>query len=142
MQPDTTLQQLLAEIRDICQGNADYHMTGGSTHPRKWMVPPPELWGGHLFDISGIGDAFDRSDICDDLDTTLQAGDTGSTVGNRDAKLTEIAYLGMMERAFRQRHQTATRSLLQTAGRAKGHGNDNGIHAAIVAYLQSMYVDL
>jgi hypothetical protein len=136
---DADFQAMMEAVR-CCSDRIAEYLKGHPTHPRIWCMPPLGSggWDGDPLDISGIKDAFDRDQINTDAENDYNdtaKGKAGITAGY----VLQIVYIGMMERAYRSRHSTVTRALLHTAGRRKGHGDQDGIHTGdIINYIQDI----
>jgi len=134
-QPDPAIQALLELIR--CRCSQIHLYLAGTTQPRRWMIPPLRGWDGNPFNISDMQLPFDRTNINVEADNNLNA--LTGTVGIGGGKSLQINCLGMLERSFRQRHQSNVRALAHVAGRRKAHGEQNGIHTGdILSYLQNI----
>jgi hypothetical protein len=105
----------------------------GSGYQRYWMIPTGYS-GGWVFNptnIAGLHDPFTRGEA----NTALSNEYSGS--GDNQVNLTmgyglQIGYMGMMERAFRDRHRTVTRAQMLVSGRKAAHGDASGVHKGAV----------
>jgi hypothetical protein len=119
---DEKLQSLLEALQTACS-------TLGSQHAEAaWMYPGD--WDGDLNDLEGIKDAFSHAQA----DARLRAALTekGSQVADCMGRTTELAYLGMMERAFRMRHLSPSRAMAQSTVISASHGMHEGVHVGVV----------
>ena len=97
-------------------------LKGGYEPPPPWMIP------GDLkdpLDAGLVGEMFDRGEIGQNFAEVYQAESPGAT-GDAPCLKIQAGYLQAMERAFRVRHCTLPRAAMMAAGRAKGHGDENG----------------
>jgi len=134
-QPDTTFQELMERIR--CRNEQIHKYLGGTTQPRRWMIPPLRGWDGDPLNITDVQKPFERTAINVEADDNINAAD-GGTAGTGGGKTLQIDYFAMMERAFRMRNQTIVRAHAHVAGRKKAHGDNDGIHTGdIVTYVQN-----
>jgi len=105
---------------------------------RLWMIPAGFVGNFNPTSIANLGEPFDR----DDVNSALVAEYSGS--GESKVKVAmglsvEIAYMCMMERAFRERHRTPTRGLTLLAGRRKAHSDATNVHKdAVEAFAQEL----
>lgn len=144
MNLDAYFTQALTDSQTQSQKIGDY-MRGGTDVSgyiqRHWMIPSRA--GTFVStDIANLGTAFSRRDL--NLDYTAQHTNdptaTSGMVGNVIVDGLQINYLGMLERAFRERHKTDVRLQMHLCGRRLAHGDAAGIHVAIKNYTQN-YID-
>lgn len=110
-------------------------LKGGYQTPPPWMLP------GDLkdpLDLARVGEMFDRGEIGQNFAEVYQAESPGAT-GDAPCLKLQAAYLQAMERAFRVRHCTLPRCAMMAAGRAKGHGDQNGtLQNGVIRYVQDL----
>jgi hypothetical protein len=140
---DAQFSSLMDDMTDFSTKISDYLISDGSTQ-REWMIPDA-AGGGWTFDptdIPNIGDPFDRSGP----NATYAAEYSGSGSPDNEIRTVmgthvEINYMGMMERAFRERHRTVVRAQYLLAGRRKAHGDTSyGVHkASVQGYVTELF---
>lgn len=134
--PASYFQDLMERIRCRSEQIAVY-MTGNQTYPRRWMDPPDRGWDGDPLNIEDIKYPFDRAELNQEAEDLFS--DSDGTTGKCGAREIQLAYMGMMERAFRLRHMTTPRAEMHSAGRRTAHGSYEGIHVGdIIKYVQTM----
>jgi len=135
--PDSLFQQLLERMRYRSDRIARY-VSGDTTHPRRWMIPPLNGWDGNPFEIKDMEKPFDRKELNETAQADFEDDEKGTT-GLISGYLLQICYLAMMERSFRTRHMSPVRAMMHCAGRRKGHGHEEGIHTGdILNYIQDV----
>lgn len=100
----------------------------------QWMMPVLESasenggeWSGDLFDLEGIGEAFDRSQANQWFTDAISDSTNPGTSGDQVVCQMQVDYLAMMERSFRSRHtMSGPRAVMHAMGRRAGHGSDSG----------------
>lgn len=80
---------------------------------RVWMSG---IWGGDTTDLTGMKEAFDRSEIINTMNGIMDKDNPGTTADKIAMKF-QSDYLGAMDRAFRTRHAGAVRSEIFSASR-------------------------
>lgn len=111
--------------------------TGGKS--RVWQTPPLGGWQGDHSDIAGMVSPFDRTDINDLYAQCISDAGSPGTDGDLIALVTQIGYVGAMERAYRARHASPVRCLINAAGRRIGHGQAAGVlRGGAVGYIQDV----
>lgn len=104
---------------------------------RVWMIPEKEGWDGNLFDLNGLKEPFKRDENHQDYLSSIQTGQSMGTNHDLMASQLQGDFLGMYERAFRERHKTSIRTRLHAAGRAYGTGHEEGTaKAGIQGYIK------
>lgn len=113
-----------------------YQYLYGNQVQRYWMVPTIT---GILnpTDIAALGNGFDRSQL--HADYSAEHADNGQRNKAMGYSI-QINYLGMMERAFRERHRTPTRALMLLAGRKRAHSDPAGVpQGSVLAYVNDLF---
>lgn len=128
---DSNLDQLLTDLQQQSDTNADY-LTGGGQQ-RVWMIPT-NLPAFDPFDVAGMGAAFDRTGVNAGYAAEYSGAPSGTNTVNTVMGMNmQIAYMAMMERAFRERHKTPSRAWCHLAARKRAHGDAaNSVHIAAV----------
>jgi len=126
--PDTNFTQLMDDMQSFADKTHKYLTQDGTQ--RLWMIPT-NASSHDPTDIQSLEDGFDRST----LNANYAAEYNGS--GEDHVRVVmgtnmQICYMGMMERAFRERHRTACRPFSHLAGRKKAHGIADGVHKGSV----------
>jgi len=135
--PDTFFQLAMNDMKDINENNRKYLEADGTQ--RQWMIPTAFAASFEPLDVSALGDAFDRQQ----LNADYQAEYDGT--GEDEVRVvmglsTQLGYLAIMERAYRERYKTMPRVAAHTTGRTKAHGDANGIHTgSILPYIQELF---
>lgn len=137
---DGRFYTILVDVTYACQYIGEY-LTGVGTQ-RRWMIPSADLvgWQFDPTDVPTVGTPFDRANV--NYGYGLQySGGAGFKVNDIMGYSVEINYMGMMERAFRERHKLVTRATLHAAGRKKAHGDASyGVHIGAVAqYVTNLF---
>jgi len=132
---------LMDDMATFGQAISGYLQQSPAGTQRFWMIPAGYTggWTFNPVDIPNMGDPFNR--------TTSNSGYSAEYAGTGENKSKvamgrnlEICYMGMMERAFRDRHRTPTRALMLLAARRGAHGNVTyGVHkASVEGYVQEL----
>jgi len=109
----------------------------------QWMIPTgiTPAWVFEPTTIADLGDPFDRTAPNSAYsDEYTGSGSSTNEVRAVMGKHMEINYMGMMERAFRERHRTSVRAGQLAAGRRNAHADSSyGIHKrGIQGYIQTL----
>ena len=135
---DPIFSARLEDVRSQCEDIANYLLGDVAKTQRPWMVPTNVAgWTFDPVDPTTMNEPFDREDVNQTYKDVLDTKDKGSAAM---AAHVQIGYLGMMERAFRQRHRTVTRAYGLTQGRKLGHGDED--HSVHTASVEQYVVDL
>jgi len=86
-----------------------------------------KAWSGDVFDIEGIGHAFNREAIGKDFKDAIKDAEAPGTVGDLMISQLQGDHVATMERAFRVRHQSRVRGDIHSIGRRYGMAHDAGI---------------
>lgn len=141
---DARFENLMTDMENFCQKEADYYSGTSSTEGKPWMVPESDTdskltgWIFSPFNIEGMKTPFDRTDVNqlyqDEYDPSkADSGSADNEIRVAMGANLQIAYMGMMERSFRERHKTPCRALLHATGRKKAHGDaSTGVHKQYV----------
>lgn len=107
----------------------------GYANPPPWMLPDGL---DDPLDSAGVTAAFSRGEIGQNFAEVYQAESPGAT-GDAPCLKIQAGYLQAMERAFRLRHASGPRCAMMAAGRAKGHGDENGtLQNGVIRYVQDL----
>lgn len=135
---DAQFSSLMTDMTTFSDKIADYIKSDGTQ--RLWMIPTASGWTFNPTQIAGMATPFDRSGP----NATYAAEYTGS--GDDEIRVimgthVEIHYMGMMERAFRERHRTVVRAQYLLGGRRLAHGDASyGVHkASVQGYVQELF---
>jgi len=106
----------------------------------KWLMPVKRDWSGDLFDWEGMKSPFDREKSNQWYKEATESPTSPGRSGDLIITTTQIAYLAVMERAFRARHTYRfPRCVAQHLGRRKGHGTKYGAFRwAAIEYVQGI----
>lgn len=135
---DTQFSQLMTDMVSLSAAIATYIQSTGAQ--RLWMIPT-KVGGGWTFDptdIPNLGSPFLRDNV------NTQYANEFSGAGENKIKVAmgtgvEIGYMGMMERAFRERHRTPTRALQLLGARRAAHGGAGNVHkSSVEAWVQEL----
>lgn len=121
---DPVFSGLVAALADSSKAIGDAATGAG---PREWQSPPARGWSGDLTDPAGMVKPFDRDDLNDAYTKVVSDSQSPGTVGDVVALVTQIGYVGTMERSYRARHASPVRCLIVAAGRRRGHGHPAGV---------------
>lgn len=106
---------------------------------RQWQTPPQHGWSGDVFDIPGMDQAFDRSEINSNFAEVCDSADAPGTVGDVASLKLQADYTAMVERAYRARVASPARCLAHAAARRAGHGHAAGIFTGgVLRYAQDL----
>ena len=124
-EPDVKLATILRHFREQCE------QIGSGVS--RWMNLPD--WDGDENDLESIRDAFDRTAAGQAYAKSLTdaAAVPETTMAACMARMTEMAYLGMLERSFRMRHLSPSRAAAHAQSTRKAHGHQAGVHVGVVA---------
>lgn len=123
--------QQISNLQEVADNNAQANL---GEEQRDWRVPFD--WEGDPFDIEGLGDPFDRTDMNEDYPEFFT---DNSSVGDCMAAKIQADHLGSQERAFRLRHATSVRCCMHAASRRNGQGDQAaGSFARIVNHIQDL----
>lgn len=86
-----------------------------------WYMPERSVWDGDLFDIEGMAAPFDRQEHYDDFKEVCKDALDPGTVGDLIAIQLQGDWLACLERAFRLRHKSHCRAMIQTSARLMCH---------------------
>lgn len=95
--------------------------------PRAWQAPRASGWGGDHADVAGMTAPFDRAELNESYQRAVSDPASPGTVGDLVAAVSQIAYVGALERSYRARHASPVRCLVVAAGRRRGHGHPAGV---------------
>ena len=95
------------------------------TGQRKWMYPSLNGWSGDPQDISGMNNAFDRTNLNNTYIQILNDQNEQGFIGEAMAVKIQIDYIAALERSFRTRHCSSVRAKIHAAARRQGQGNHN-----------------
>lgn len=113
------------ELADQAEAAGNAALQSGQ---RVWQRPGNVSgWKGSLFDLVGIGKAFDRSANAEDFLDAIKDPAKPGVVADLQASVLQGDYLAAYERAFRARHRTPLRSAFHAAARRLGHGDEVGV---------------
>jgi len=139
---DSQFTSLMDDMADFSEKISDYLISDGSTQ-RLWMVPDAAVaWTFNPTEPDKMGEPFDRTDVnkvySDEYSGAASADNEIRTVMGAHV---EINYMGMMERAFRERHRTVVRAQYLLAGRRKAHSDtSDGVHkAGVEGYVTELF---
>ena len=137
---DAQFTVLMDDMSDFSNKIQDY-IKDGSTQ-REWMIPSGKdpMWVFQPHNVPELGDPFDRTDV------GAEYADEYSGTGTNEIRAVmgthiQLGYMGMMERAFRERHRICTRALLLVAGRRLAHADTTyGIHkVGVEGYVSELF---
>lgn len=100
-----------------------------------WMLPDRNGWDGDLFNIEDMKKPFDRSEHYEDFVNVCSDSSSPGVVGDLAAIQIQGDFLAAMERAFRERHKSLPRCLIQASARQEGH-NQKVLDAMMTGYVQ------
>jgi len=121
MDPD--FQTRLKELEQQAAAEYQARSQGGQV---LWYRPGGEF-SSDVFDLSAMGEPFDRSQANQDYIAAVKDPDNPGVSGDLVAATTQIDYLAVLERAYRMRHtMRRPRAVAHMLGRKLGHGNDLG----------------
>ena len=104
--------------------------------PNKMYEPDKGEWDGDLFNIEGMGKAFDRSQIHDDFRATVT--EDGITT-DLEIEILQGDFVAALERAYRARHHSPVRHRCHAAARRRGHRDENGVFTkGLLGYLEHL----
>lgn len=104
-----------------------------------WNRPALGDWDGNLDDWEGIAKAFTRQQANDEYTQALADAKAPGVAGDTIAAPLMADYLGCLERAYHNRHQSWHRALMHSAGRKQGHGSDNGpLTVSVLEFLRNI----
>ncbi len=128
-------REQLEKLAENARKNAEaLRLTGD----RVWCLPERKGWNGDLFDLLGMAKPFDRSQNHEDYLKAVTEDPPGC-VGELAAAQFQGDWLAAMERAFRQRHASAVRGRLHSAGRLYGHGHELGpLRQGVLKWLEGI----
>ena len=102
-----------------------------------WYQPDAHGWNKDLFDLESMSQAFDRKEHFTDFETIVKDGNAPGTGGDFMSITLQGDWLGTLERAFRERHKTWPRMMVQANCRRFGHQHDLGVwNTGQKSYLQ------
>jgi hypothetical protein len=133
--PDPAFQALMKLMQTQSAEIAAYLQ--GFAQQRPWMLPPvdAEGWDGDPTNLEDIKKAFDRSVSNEAYKEALHNGTSAEAAAHN----LQIAYVSVMERAFRARHRTVCRSVAHSSARRKGQGQDGGTHVGqVLQFIQDL----
>ena len=104
-----------------------------------WMIPERNGWNGDLFFIELIKKPFDREEHYVDFLLTVAEPETPGTIADLAAIQLQGDWLAAMERAFRERHKSNVRCMVQASARQKGHSN-KVFETMLTGYIQRILV--
>lgn len=138
---DTQFSVLMDHVTEYSGYISEY--ARGINTQRQWMIPDgfSPGWTFDPTDIAQLGDPFDRTAPNSAYsDEYTGSGSSTNEVRSVMGKHLEINYMGMMERAFRERHRTVTRACQMVACRRNAHSDSAyGIHKrGIQGYIQTL----
>ncbi len=119
--------QVSDKLRDILEHLREQCAEQGAGKSR-WMRPPG--WNGDPTDLENIAEALSREDVGRKYSESLTAATAKSetTMASCMARMTEMAYLGVLERSLRMRHLTPARAMAHATAMRKAHGHQAGVH--------------
>lgn len=123
---DPVLQAVLDLLRDQALAEYEGLLAGRQT---QWMMPPVSdaAWNGELHDYQAIGLAFSREKTGEAFVKATSNASSPGTTGDLISAVLQADYLGVMERAFRDRHtMSRARAMCHSLGRRRGHGSESG----------------
>jgi hypothetical protein len=134
---DPEFDDLLEQLRATSEA---LDLATSALQQRVWMFPPLNGWSGDPQDITGMNDAFDRTNLNLMYDSALHTTDGSGHTGDCAASKIMVDYIAVAERGFRTRWASRIRSMMHAAGRRMGHGDPiNGLYAGSVRpYIQSI----
>jgi hypothetical protein len=121
---DARVSRLLADSREQ---HAELAKSLLESQQRKYMYPPD--FPGDPDDDSAIAAAFDRLTLNQDVVQSYTTDDGVS--GDFTLGVVQIEILAQAERAFRARHVSRIKIMLDAAMRHKAHGNNTGIFGRV-----------
>jgi len=134
--PDAYFQTLMNDMKVFNNKNAEY-LEGTGTQ-RRWMIPT-QFTTFKVFDIQNLSTPFDRTQLNADYKAEYE-GTGDDEIRSVAGYSTQIAYLAMMERAFRERYKSLPRIGAHTMGRVEAHGEDDGVHeGSILPWVQELF---
>ncbi len=92
-----------------------------------WYQPQAEGWNQDLFDLKGMSQAFDRGAHAQDFEAAMANPANAGCVGDLMAIQLQGDFLASLERAFRERHKTWPRMMVQANCRRYGHQHEKGL---------------
>ena len=92
-----------------------------------WMWYQPKGWSGDLFDLVGMHEPFKRDDMEQDFESVMKSGDGPGCAGDLMLIQLQGDWLASLERAFRERHKTWPRMMVQANCRRYGHQHEKGL---------------
>jgi hypothetical protein len=102
-----------------------------------WMIPEHNGWTGALFLIESLKKPFDREEHHKDIVTAISDPESPGTAGDLAAIQLQGDWLAAMERAFRERHKSSLRCMIQASARQKGH-NKKVYEKMLTGYIQRL----
>lgn len=97
------------------------------TGQRQWYYPPLNGWSGHPSDITGMNQAFDRTELNENYIEVVGDLNQLGAMGEATALKVQIDYIAALERSFRTRHMSSVRSKMHARGRKEGQGDSAGL---------------
>lgn len=125
-----TLNALIASSLAVGDGLA-------GTGTREWQAPPTGAWSGDPYDIPGLSQAFDRSDLNADFEKIISDSKNPGTAGDAIATKAQVDYLACMERAYRAKSASPVRLLIVSGARRRGHGSPVGVFGRVLTTIEA-----
>lgn len=137
---DTIDPVLSDQLKSLQKQAAAEHPARLKGEQSQWMMPDLKGWSGSLFDYDGMAKPFDSSASSDGFTKATADAQSPGTTGDMIISTTQIDYLAVMERSFRDRHSMSRiRAMCHAMTRKNGHGNDRGpLSQCIQEYLNGL----
>lgn len=95
--------------------------------PAKFFFPTLNGWSGDLFDLEGMSQAWDRSEIYEDFRNTVKDSSDSGVVADLMTVILQGDFVAIAERAFRHQASTSVRDKIHASARRRGHANPAGV---------------
>jgi hypothetical protein len=139
---DPNFSQLMTDMSNFAATNAKYAQSVSSTQ-KLWMIPTNASSNGTWDPVLGsaiqnLNAAFGRSALNSSYSNAHTS--SGNTVADVIGFHTQLAYMAVMERAFRERHKTVARATIHNGARKIAHGSGVGVHlGSVLQYMTNMF---